>query len=145
VSLPLVQPDDLRLYLHLDTIDEPAAWQLLRLVESLCESVVSPLPDAAAAVVLDVATRAWSNPRSAQSATDAAGPFSQTTSFGAGAGASGGLFLTRENKATLRRLTGARSGVFTIDTMPATAGQSLPWWDTGGVPYEGSGFDQPPT
>jgi hypothetical protein len=119
-----VYPEDLGTYLG-TTVDEVRAQQLIDLAQQLCESIVTPLPDGADAVVLDVATRAFSNPSNAQ--TQAAGPFS--AAFGA---VGGGLWLTRQNKATLRRLSGA-GGAFTIDTMPATAGTGLPWWDTASV------------
>ena len=52
----------------------------------------------------------------------------------------GGLWLTRQNKTTLRRLAG-QGGAFTIDTMPATAGQSLPWWDVAASGPDGLGAD----
>jgi hypothetical protein len=45
---------------------------------------------------------------------------------------SGGLWLTRNDKATLRRLNGG-GGAFTIDTVPAGAGEALPPWGTGTV------------
>ena len=115
--------DDFRTYLSLSgEIDEARAQQILSLAQSLCESVVSPLPAGAAAVVLDVAACAWTNPTNAQSM--ATGPYS--ASYGA---VGGGLWLTRQNKSTLRRLAGG-GGAFSIETLPASAGQSLPWWDT---------------
>lgn len=124
VSQSTIVLDDFRTYLSLDgDIDEGRAQQILDLAWILCESVVSPMPAGAEAVVLDVAARAWSNPRNAQSMTT--GPYS--ASFGAVAG---GLWLTRQNKATLRRLAGG-GGAFSIDVAPASAGQSLPWWDNG--------------
>jgi hypothetical protein len=115
-----INPIDLGTYLGAD-VDQDRAQLLIDLAEQLCESVVSPLPDGSDAVILDVATRAYSNPSNAQ--TQGAGPF--TAGFGA---VSGGLWLTRQNKATLRRLAGS-GGAFTIETMPATAGTGLPVWD----------------
>lgn len=123
MSDPLVLPSDLATYLSIANIDEDRATLILGLAQGLCESVVSPLPDGAEAVILDVATRAWSNP--ANTTSDATGPLS--TSYGT---VSGGLWLTRQNEATLRRLAGG-GGAFTIDVMPANAGQNLPWWDAG--------------
>lgn len=126
MSDPLVFPSDLSTYLSQPNIDTARATQILELAQSLCESVVTPLPATAAAVILDVAARAWGNPTNAQS--EGTGPFS--VSYGA---VSGGLWLTRQNKSALRRLSGS-GGAFTIDVMPATAGSNLPWWDYGVYP-----------
>lgn len=120
----LVSADDLGTYLG-TTVDTDRATAILARAQALCESVVSPLPAGADAVVLDVAARAYSNPTNVTQ--QSVGPYS------AGYGtAGGGLWLTRANKATLRRLAGS-GGAFTIDTTPAGAGQNLPWWDTGSV------------
>lgn len=108
-------------YLGLPSIDTDRATALIGYATTLCESVVSPLPDGADPVVLLVAARAYQNPSNVQQ--EAVGPFS--AAYGQMAG---GLWLTRTNKATLRRLAGG-GGAFTIDTMPATAGQNLPSWD----------------
>lgn len=117
-----VTPDDLGTYLGAGSdVDQARAALLIDLSMQLCQSVVNPLPAGADAVVLDVAARAYSNP--SNTSQQAAGPFS--TNFGATAG---GLWLTRANKATLRRLAGS-GGAFTFDVMPPTADQSLPWWD----------------
>jgi hypothetical protein len=124
----VIIPEELGTYLG-TTVDEDRAQLLIDRATQLCESIVSPLPDAADAVVLDVVTRAYQNPGMASQ--QGAGPF--TAAY---AGGNGGLWLTRQNKATLRRLAG-QGGAFTIDTMPATAGQSLPWWDA--ATYGGTG------
>lgn len=121
-SAPLVEPADLGTYLG-SPVDTARAALILQLAQQLCETICTPLPAGATAVVLDVAARAYSNAANADS--EVAGPFN--TTFGA---VSGGMWLTRENKAALRRLNGG-SGAFTIDTMPATAGQNLSWWNTG--------------
>lgn len=139
MSLPLVSSDDLGTYLNVASIDAARADQILWLAQTLCESVVTPLPTGAEAVILDVAARAWVNPTNSQTTSDTAGPFSETTSYSAVAG---GLWLTRQNKAVLRRLAGS-GGAFTIDAAPATAGTSLPWWDTGTVPYGYGDYDRP--
>lgn len=115
-----IEPNDLGTYLG-TVVDTDRAQMLLNRAIDLCQSVVNPLPDGAAAVILDVAARAYANPTNAQQQTT--GPFS--AAFGA---VGGGLWLTRQNKATLRRLAGS-GGAFTIDTAPATAGTGLPWWD----------------
>lgn len=123
-----MDPSDLGTYLGIGDVSgvQDRLAYLISLAQSLCESLVTPLPAGAEAVVVDVVARAFTNPGNAQS--QAAGPYS--VSWGAVAG---GLWLTRQNKATLRRLTGG-GGAFTFDTMPTTAGQALPWWDinTGG-------------
>lgn len=114
-----VSPADLGTYLGAE-VDTDRAQFLIDKAVQLCESIITPLPDGGDTVVLDVAARAYSNPSNAQ--TQAAGPFSAT--FGA---LGGGLWLTRQNKATLRRLAGS-GGAFTIETLPVDAGTGLPWW-----------------
>lgn len=122
---------DLATYLGLSTIDDVRASQILALAESLCASIVNPLPAGAEPVVLDVASRAWNNPKGAQSSTNAVGSVSQSTSY---PGVAGGLYLTRENKATLRRLTSGSSSIFTINILPDVA-PALPWWDNGAITF----------
>lgn len=126
----LVTSDDLGTYLGVG-VDANRATYLLTLAQSLCESVVNPLPDAAAAVVLDVAARGYSNPTNTQQET--VGVYS--------AQRPGGLTLTRANKADLRRLAGG-GGAFTIDVMPSTAGDGLPVWDVNQYDDEGLGWGQ---
>lgn len=104
------------------TIDEQRADTLIALATQLCQSIVNPLPGPADAVVLDVAARAYANPSNVTS--QGVGPYS--ANFGP---VGGGLWLTRQNKATLRRLAGS-GGAFSIDTLPATAGTGMPWWET---------------
>lgn len=112
---------DLATYLHQD-VDTASAQMLLDLAADLCTSILSPLPVTAKAVVIGVAARAYVNPANASS--EAAGPFS----VGYGTGATGGLYLSRQDRATLRRLAGS-GGAFTVDPTPATAGQGLAPWD----------------
>lgn len=123
-----VSASDLGTYLGA-AIDTNRATYLIGLAVQLCQSVINPLPDGSDSVVLDVVARAYGNPGNVDQQTT--GPF--TTSYGTVAG---GLWLTRKNKGTLRRLAGG-GGAFTVDTTPATAGQGLPPWDTGVV----DGFD----
>lgn len=110
--------DDLATFLGADVSVDRGAL-LISLAEKLCRGVVSALPDGAEAVVLDVVSRAYSNPQNLQQATT--GPYS--ASYGA---VSGGLWLTRQNKATLRSLAGG-GGAFTIDPTPADAGPGNYW------------------
>jgi hypothetical protein len=81
---------------------------------ALCLSVVNPIPIGGNAVILDVAARAFLNPGNLTA--QAAAPFSAT--YGS---VSGGLWLTRQNTRTLRRLAGS-GGAFTIDTMSRGVG-----------------------
>jgi len=119
------------------TVDETRADYLIDRAIDLCLSICDPLPATADAVVLDVAARAYLNPGNV--ASQGAGPF--PVSYGAG-----GLWLTRQNKATLRRLNGG-GGAFTIDTAPATA-PAMPWWEVNtwgaGGDVFGGDWDQTP-
>lgn len=109
---------DLSTYLGAD-VDASRASLLISMAEKLAISVVTPLPAGAEAVVLDVAARGYTNPQNVQ--FSATGPYS--TSYGA---VSGGLWLTRQNRATLRRLAGG-SNAFSIDSTPADAGPANVW------------------
>jgi hypothetical protein len=138
-----VTPTDLGTYLGA-TVDADRGQLLIDLAVQLCKSIVvdstGNLPDGADAVVLDVATRAYSNPTNVTS--QGAGPF--PVSYGA---VGGGLWLTRQNKATLRRLAGS-GGAFTIDTLPTTAGVGLPPWERNVWGFDGdvvgNDWDQTP-
>jgi hypothetical protein len=88
--------------------------------------VLFPLPANAAGIVMRVAARGITNVNSAQSM----GLGSAQISYGSGAYGVGGMYLSKMDKADLRRLGGLGGGMFTIDVMPADAGESLPWWDT---------------
>lgn len=130
-KLSIVSLDDFGTYLGNPSLEDSRAGFILDLAETLCTSIVSPLPTGAEIVILDVAERAYANPMSAGGSSlglyaEGEGPFSDVSPGTVG----GGLFLTQENKATLRRLAGL-GGAFMIDTAPAAAGQGLPWWDTG--------------
>lgn len=126
----LVSVDDFGVYLNNPDLDRVRARSILDRAQRLCESIVKPLPAGAEDVVIDVAQRAFANPVSVGGATayyaEGEGPFSDTTPGSSG----GGLYLTQNNIATLRRLNGS-GGAFSIDTCPSTAGLNLPWWDTG--------------
>ncbi|MBQ1165126.1 hypothetical protein KBZ21_45415, partial [Streptomyces sp. A73] len=66
---------------------------------ALCETVVKPLPDQATAIVLSVAGRAYVNPQ--QVSYETIGPMSVQRPQG-----SGGLYLTKADKAALKSLAG---------------------------------------
>lgn len=132
----LVSNDDFALYLNNPAAStDPRATFIVAKAQQLCETIVSPLPTGADLVILDVAERAYANPTSSGGSNPALyaegeGPFSDATpGF-----SSGGLYLTAENKSTLRRLNGA-GGAFTIDTIPADFVPCLPPWDAGNWPY----------
>lgn len=112
---------DLKNCLDDQNINVTRAQMILNFATVLCESIVNPLPAGAEVVVLDVAQRAYAVP------PEGVGPYATIAPATMGAG---GLFLTRNNETTLRRLAG-RGGAFSIDTIPATFTPSLPVWDTG--------------
>jgi hypothetical protein len=128
----LVSVDDFALYLNNPDLNRTRAAFILAKTQTLCETVVKPLPPGADIVILDVAERAFANPVSIGGASPAyyaegEGPFSDTTPGISG----GGLYLTKNNKATLRRLAGSGTA-FTIDMLPATEDLGiLPPWDSG--------------
>lgn len=125
-----VSVDDFALYLNNPGLDKTRAAFILAKAQQLCEVVVKPLPAGADVVILDVAERAFSNPTNVSGSialySEGEGPFNSSTP----GTTSGGLWLTQENKRTLRNLAG-KGGAFTIDTLPVNAGTQLPWWDTG--------------
>lgn len=106
-----------------DSTQTARANYLIAQATSLCTSVIAPLPAGADAVVLDVAARAFNNPGNVSSQN--VGPYS--TSYGS---TSGGLWLTRQNKATLRRLGGGSA--YSIDPVDPVrvkaATDALPGW-----------------
>lgn len=118
-----VAPTDLGTYLG-STVDEARAQYLIDRATELCLSITTPLPAGSDAVVLDVVARAYTNPGNVTS--QGVGPF--TASYGT---TGGGLWLTRQNKVTLRRLNGS-GAAYSIDPTPARVAQvvkSLAFWD----------------
>lgn len=111
--------EDLGMYLGLGEIDGDRSDLLIRQAVALAQSVVKPLPDDASAVVLSVAGRAYVNPQ--QVSYETIGPMSVQRPSG-----SGGLYLTKADKAALKSLAG-RGGAFTVDPTPATADPSPTW------------------
>jgi len=85
------------------------------LAHDLCETVVSPVPELGKGIELAVAARAYSNVTSAHQMSLG----SAAISFGAQNSNTGigGLYLSKSERATLRRLAG-RSGAFSIDLLP---------------------------
>ena len=126
MSDPIAYPSDLGTYLGDASVDPDRATLILELAQSLCESIVSPLPTGARVVVLAVAARAYNNVTSAHQM----GLGSAQVSFGS-AGSTvgiGGLYLSKSDIATLRRFGGS-GGAFSIDPTPADAGSGLSPWD----------------
>jgi len=115
MGTPVATPEDLGTYLNITTIDTSRALLILGMAQDLCESVVTPLPDSARAVVLDVAARAFVNPQQLHDA--AIGTARLQYGTGASEATIGGLYLSRSNKAALRRLAG-RGAAFSADLMP---------------------------
>lgn len=111
--------EQLGLYLGLDEIQGDRADLLLNTATALCQTVVSPLPEGAEAVVLSVAGRAYVNPQ--QVSYETIGPMSVQRPSG-----SGGLYLTKADRTALKSLAG-RGGAFTVDPTPATADPSVTW------------------
>jgi hypothetical protein len=138
-----ISPADLGEYLNETDLDATRAQFIIDQAQALCESIVTPLPDGAEAVVLDVAERAFANPTAVGGSelglySEGVGPFSTSTPGTAG----GGLWLTENNIRTLRRLAG-KGGAFTVDTLAATYTPTLPIWDSANV--FGGDWDSPPT
>jgi len=134
-----VTPADLGMYLGAD-VDEARATFLIAQATALAESIISPLPAGADAVVLDVAARAFTNPSNVSS--QGMGPFN--ASFGSVAG---GLWLTRQNKVTLRRLAGSGSA-YSIDPTPARQAAvvaGLPFWDWDPAAFKAANAPDPTT
>lgn len=102
-----VETDDLASYLG-DTVDEDRAQLFLDLVMDQAASIVSPVPDAAKAVVLRAAARGYQNPTGRTS--ELIGPYQMS---GAGVG---DILLTKSDRNALRRLAG-RSGAFSFDPL----------------------------
>lgn len=110
--------EDLGLYLDLSEVNGPRADLLIAQAVALATSIVNPLPDGATAVVLSAAGRAYDNPTNATMET--IGPMSVQRA------ASGGLYLTKAETTTLKRLAG-RGGAFSIDPTPQDANPWITW------------------
>lgn len=119
---PLIDPTDLGTFLNDPGIDENRAGQLIGYAQDLCESVLSPLPAAAAGIVCRMAAIAYTSvlsPRAAAAAA-AGGQFVGQ--------ANGGVVLTVADEADLRRLSGG-GGAFSIDLLPVGYVAPYPFWD----------------
>ena len=115
MSAPIALPAELGVYLGDDAIDLARAELILAQAQLLCETIVSPIPDTAAPIVLGVAARAYNNVTSAHQLSLGTAHVTygtQNTSMGVG-----GMYLSKFDTRTLRRLAG-RSGAFSIDMLP---------------------------
>lgn len=124
MSDPLIDPGDLATYLNDDSLDTARATDMIGYAQTLCESILSPLPDEAAVVVIRVAARGYVT-------TTAARQYQlgmADAGYGTQPGPVGGVYLTRADKTDLRRLTGG-GGAFSIDLLPADYAPCLPPWD----------------
>jgi len=91
------------------TLDEDRAQLLLDTIEADAASIVSPLPASAKGVILTAAARALPNP---------SGASSQSMGGASASWAPGGLYLTRSERMTLRRLAGGQAGAFSVCVAP---------------------------
>lgn len=117
---------DLSLYLGVDSIDSARADFLIAQAESLARTVLTTLPDGAATVVLSAAARGYANPLGVTQET--VGVYSVSRPMG-------GVYLTKSERATLRRLAGG-SAAFTIDPTPSDAGPGNLWAQQPETTYE---------
>lgn len=102
---PTVDPADLATYLGLDTVDADRASLLINQAMTLCRSIVDPIPETAEPVVLSVAARAYTNVTGVQ--REMVGGYQV-------AYAKPGVYLTRAERAALRRLSD-NGGAFSVD------------------------------
>lgn len=110
MTLPLPSVSDLETYMGMasDSIDPARGLMMLNDAYNRCALIANPLPAEAQGVVLGVAARAFANPEGITAET--VGPYSVQRP-------TGGLWLSKDDKATLRRMAGA-GGAFSIDTLP---------------------------
>lgn len=117
--MPLVvTAADLDLFMGLNgQIDAPRGDLAIELITDDALSIVDPLPDNAKGVILTAAARVYGNPQ--QVASESVGPFSVSHQPGA--------YLTRRERARLRRLAGRAAGAYTVDPTPADASPDASW------------------
>jgi len=124
MSTPIAVPADLGTYLTGDPTDINVvrATQSLLLAQDLCETIWSSLDATALGTVLAVAARQYGNPTSANNVAIGTGHIGYGAP-GASQGV-GGLYLSRSDKTTLRRLAG-RGGAFSVSVLPVGASAVL--------------------
>lgn len=138
---PLITPGDLGTYLNDPSIQTARAQMMIDQAMQACESVVSPIPAEAGWVVMRVAGRGYMSATVRGPQMGAGGSPLGTTGIGLGA-----IWLTRADKADLRRLSGG-GGSFTIDLLPTDYVAPRSGLLSGDLPqygqelYGSSGFD----
>jgi hypothetical protein len=117
MTVPIAIPSDLGVYLTGDPagVETVRATQSLLLAQNLCETIWSALDVTALGTVLAVAGRQYTNVTSATTVAIGSGHVGYGTT--GGSLGVGGLYLSRSDKSTLRRLA-SRSGAFNIDLLP---------------------------
>lgn len=134
MSTPLIVPADLGTYLNDDELDDDRAAMMISLAQTLCESILTPLPSTAVVVITRVAARGYVTTTSSRQyqlgAADAA--------YGTQPGPVGGVYLTQADIADLRRMNGG-GGAFSIDLLPTGYTPPASW---GGDPF--TDWDSPP-
>lgn len=115
MSAPIATPSDLATYLGDSNIDTNRATQSLLLAQTLCETIWATLDSRALGTVLAVAARQYVNVTSAHDV--ALGTAHVAYAGPGGTQGVGGLYLSRSDKQTLRRLAG-RGGGYSTDTLP---------------------------
>lgn len=123
MGAPVATPSDLQTRLRLPTIDNARALAVLEDAQSLFEAIASPAPATARGLIVSVAARAYTNPEQLHDAKIGTAAVGYAT---AGSVPIGGLYVSRSEEKTYKRLTG-RVGAFSADVMPtgATAVQSM--------------------
>lgn len=97
---------DLSTFLNV-TLDDTRAQLALDIVEADASSIVNPLPPSAKGVILTAAARGYANP---------AGASSQSAGGSSSSWSPSGLYLSRAERLTLRRLAGIGGGAFSVNT-----------------------------
>lgn len=107
-SALIAGPGDLSTYVGV-AVDVGRATMLLGLAQDLAEAIITPLPAQAKAVVLSAAARGYANAQGITSET--IGPYSVQRP-------AAGVYLTKGERAALRRLSGG-GGAFSASMLPA--------------------------
>lgn len=132
----VVTAAEVDLYLNLGgTINTERADFIIDMVMDDAASVVYPVPDAAKGVIVTAAARIYGNPQAL--AAESVGPFSANYPTPA-------AYLTRRERARLRRLAGRMAGAYTVDPTPADASPAGSWppvwdWDD---PFDGLAWSE---
>lgn len=117
MSDPLVDPSDLCIYMQADTINEDRAAMLLADAQSLCQTVVFPLPVGAEAVIRRMAAAAYINPSGARVTALGSGRVEYGSSRSSSNVTQLGVVLTSSDRRDLRALNGG-SSAYSIDILP---------------------------